>query len=76
MIRLALRAASSGSTEDLPIAAVIVDGDGAILSSSRNCVVANGQFTAHAELLAMGSVPLEIFKREAQSMTLAVTLEP
>ena len=75
-MRLALEIASSGSPNDLPIAAVIVDGDGSVIGSSKNCVVANGQVTAHAELLTLESVGFAMLKKKGQHMTIVVTLEP
>ena len=76
LIRLALDVASSGSSNDLPIAAVVVDASGSIIASSRNAVIGMGEATAHAELLAIRSLNLGALKQDAKSMTIAVTLEP
>ena len=76
LIRLALEVASSGSSDDLPIAAILVDRSGSVIASSRNAVISSGELTAHAELLVIGSLDLGTFKRDAENMTLAVTLEP
>ena len=76
LIRLALNVASSGSSNDLPIAAMIIDSSGSIIASAKNGVVETGQATAHAELLAVGSVDLNTLKHDAEHMSLVVTLEP
>ena len=76
MIRLALEVASSGSGKDLPVGAIICDASGSILASSRNAVIEKRQTTAHAELQAIARVDLRALKRDAQHMTIAVTLEP
>ena len=76
LMRLAIDLASSQPNSDLPIAAVITDSSGAVLSQSRNCVVVRGDVTAHAEVLAIkGLLPLHS-KSDADQFTLAVTLEP
>ena len=76
LIRLAIEVASSGSPEDLPIAAILVDRFGSVIASSRNAIIQSGEATAHAELLVIGSLDLSTFKCDAETMTLVVTLEP
>ena len=76
LMGLALEVASDSSSSDLPIGAILIDGSGLIIGSSRNAVLEKGDATAHAELLAVGSVPLKTLKRDAELMTIAVTLEP
>ena len=76
LMRLALEVASSGSPNDLPIAALIADSDGSVIGSSKNCVVASGQVTAHAELVTLESVGLTWLKNKGEHMTIVVTLEP
>lgn len=76
LIRLALDEACSLDNDDLPIAAVVVDGRGLVLASSRNEVMSRRNPTAHAELLAIESVGLDRLRREGEQMTIAVTLEP
>jgi len=75
-MRSALEITSFKCSGDLPIAAVIFDSSGSILSSSKNAVIESGRATAHAELLAIGNLDLQILKREGKDMCLAVTLEP
>ena len=76
LMRLALEIATFGQSDDLPIAAVIVDRSGSIIGSSRNSVTNDGDVTAHAELLAVKSINLQTLKCEAEHMTLVATLEP
>ena len=76
LIRLALDVASAGSSKDLPIGAIVMDSSGSVIASSRNAVIAMGEATAHAELLAIRSLNLGALKRDANSLTIAVTLEP
>jgi len=76
MIRLAIEVASSKSFTDLPIAAVVIDSAGEIVGSSRNCVVARGQVTAHAELLAISGIDMATLKENGRELSMAVTLEP
>lgn len=75
-IRLAIDVAASCNSYDLPIATVILDSSGKVIASSTNGVVSSGDSTAHSELLALRQLNLASKKDEAQSLTLAVTLEP
>ena len=76
LMRLALDVASHGSSIDIPVGAIIIDASGSVITSSINAVIQKGDATAHAELLVIRSLDLGQLKRQAQSMTLAVTLEP
>jgi len=75
-MRLAIRLAGAQPNSDLPIAAVIIDSSGALLSQSRNYVVVGGDVTAHAEILAIKGLLPWHSKSDAAQFTLAVTLEP
>ena len=76
LMRLAIDLAGAQLNSDLPIAAVMADSSGAVLSQSRNYVVVRGDVTAHAEILAIkGLLPVHS-KSDAGRYTLAVTLEP
>ena len=75
-IQLALDVASLESTSDLPVAAIITNSSGSVIASSKNAVVQKGQHTAHAEMLAIAGLDLKILKRDADNMTISVTLEP
>ena len=76
LIQLALEVASLESVRDLPVAAIITNSSGSVIASSKNAVVQKGQHTAHAEMLAIAGLDLKILKRDADNMTISVTLEP
>ena len=76
LIQLALEVASLESSSDLPIAAIITNSSGSVIASSKNAVVQRAQHTAHAEMLAIGALGLKALKRDAERMTISVTLEP
>lgn len=76
LMKLALGVASSAETEDLPIAALIVDKAGVVVSSAVNGVETTGNITAHAEVLALAQIQLTTLKADAGEMTMVVTLEP
>ena len=76
LMRIALEIATCHSSDDIPIAAILIDGSGSIIGSSRNAVIERGEATAHAELLVIRSLDLGDFKHDAHKMTMAVTLEP
>lgn len=78
LVRAALEVASEVvSTRDVPVGAVVAASDGTLLARAHNAREANGDPTAHAEILAL---------REAarvygdgwrlEGCTLAVTVEP
>ena len=75
-MRIALDLAGAQPNSDLPIAAVITDSSGTVLSQSRNNVVVRGDVTAHAEILAIQGLDPLHSKSDASQYTLAVTLEP
>ena len=75
-VKLALEVVGRRTYPDLPIGAVIVDGLGNVISSSRNQVIDGGDATAHAELLAIRQLPQSLNRNSASLLTLAVTLEP
>ena len=76
MMRVALEVASSTSSPDLPIGAVIFDPSGAVIASKKNAVIGKGRTTAHAELLAIEEVGLRRLRDNAERMSIVVTLEP
>ena len=76
MMQLALEVASSGTSNDLPIGAVIFDPSGAVISAQKNAVNGKSRTNAHAELLAISDVDLRKFGSDAQRMSIVVTLEP
>ncbi len=75
------------ATDDVPIGAVVIGPDGALLGSGRNEREALGDPTAHAEMVAIREAAARLRTRRAQrgerddgwrleDCTLVVTLEP
>jgi tRNA(adenine34) deaminase len=85
---LALAEARSAlATDDVPIGAVVIGPDGAVLGSGRNEREALGDPTAHAEMVAIREAAARLRERRAQAgqrddgwrledCSLVVTLEP
>jgi tRNA(adenine34) deaminase len=67
-------AASAGA--DVPVGAVILDADGAIVARGRNRREADHDPTAHAEIVAIRAAAAAIGDWRLTGMTLVVTLEP
>jgi tRNA(adenine34) deaminase len=76
-MRAALAEASAAvSTGDVPVGAVILDPGGAVIARGRNRREADGDPTAHAEIVAIRSAAQAIGGWRLDGMTLVVTLEP
>lgn len=78
-MRLALAQAAGQPTEedaDVPVGAVILDPAGAVVAAGRNRRVADGDPTAHAEIVAMRQAAGALGRWRLDSCTLVVTLEP
>jgi tRNA(adenine34) deaminase len=78
-MRLALAQAAGRPTEedpDVPVGAVILDPAGAVVAAGRNRRVADGDPTAHAEIVAMRQAARTLGRWRLDSCTLVVTLEP
>jgi tRNA(adenine34) deaminase len=76
-MRLALRHAQHSFREkEVPIGAVIVDGDGIILATSGNEVEARNDVTAHAEISCIRKAALIKKNWRLSDCTLYSTLEP
>ena len=71
-LELARAAAQAG---EVPVGAVIVK-DGAIVGRGRNAPVAQGDPTAHAEVLALRDAAARLGNYRLDDCTLYVTLEP
>ncbi|MET1537748.1 nucleoside deaminase, partial [Burkholderia sola] len=71
-LELARAAAQSG---EVPVGAIIVK-DGAIVGRGRNAPVAQGDPTAHAEVLALRDAAARLGTYRLDDCTLYVTLEP
>ncbi|MEB2527560.1 tRNA-specific adenosine deaminase [Kocuria rosea] len=76
-MRLALAEARAAlRTQDVPIGAVVVGPDGTVVGRGRNRREANGDPTAHAEILALRDAARALGSWRLDGCTLVVTLEP
>ncbi|WP_092626564.1 tRNA adenosine(34) deaminase TadA [Jiangella sp. DSM 45060] len=76
-MRLALAEAElAPSTGDVPIGAVVVDADGAVLGRGHNRREADADPTAHAEVLALRTAAAAAGTWRLEGCTLVVTMEP
>ncbi len=79
-MRLALAAAAAAATDpagaDVPVGAVILDAGGAVVARARNRREADGDPTAHAEMLAIRAAADITGQWRLTGCTLVVTLEP
>lgn len=74
---LALEAAGLSGPDDVPVGAVVLDPDGAVLAQAGNRREALGDPTAHAEVLAIREAATRFGDGwRLGGCTLAVTLEP
>ena len=64
------------ATGDVPVGAIVVDSDGAIIGSGANEREANNDPTAHAEVVAIRSAAQSLKSSRLDGCTLVVTLEP
>lgn len=63
-------------TGDVPIGAVVVDAEGAVVGSGRNIREAAGDPTGHAEVVAIRAAAVARGSWRLDGCTLVVTLEP
>jgi tRNA(adenine34) deaminase len=76
-MKLALsEAEKAGQIGEVPIGAVLVSEDGAILASNHNRTIRLADPTAHAEILVMRGAALRINNYRLLNTTLVVTVEP
>jgi tRNA(adenine34) deaminase len=78
-MRLALAEATgarSGSAEDVPVGAVILDAAGAVVARGRNRREIDRDPTAHAEIVAIRQAARALGSWRLTGLTLVVTLEP
>ncbi|ATL83993.1 nucleoside deaminase [Streptomyces sp. SID8361] len=76
-MRLALEeAVRAPETGDVPVGAVVLGPDGAVLGRGRNEREAHGDPTAHAEVLALRAAARHLGGWRLTGCTLVVTLEP
>ena len=64
------------ATDDVPIGAVVVDGDGTVLGRGRNIREAAADPTGHAEIVALRAAATARGDWRLDGCTLVVTLEP
>jgi tRNA(adenine34) deaminase len=70
------QAVSATASGDVPVGAVLLGPDGAVLGSGRNAREATGDPTAHAEVLALRAAAAALGSWRLEGCTLVVTLEP
>jgi tRNA(adenine34) deaminase len=70
------QARGATASGDVPVGAVVVDPDGAVVGSGRNRREADGDPTAHAEVLALRAAARSAGSWRLDGHTLVVTLEP
>ena len=70
------QARGATASGDVPVGAVVVDPDGAVVGSGRNRREADGDPTAHAEVLALRAAARNAGSWRLDGHTLVVTLEP
>ncbi len=76
-MRIALAEADAAAAAgDVPVGAVVLDGTGAVLARGRNRREADGDPTAHAELVAIRAAARAVGGWRLAGLTLVVTLEP
>jgi tRNA(adenine34) deaminase len=76
-VRLALdQARTAPATGDVPVGAVVADASGRVLARAANAREADGDPTAHAEVLALRAAAAATGSWRLEGATLAVTLEP
>ena len=76
-MKLALaEAVAAAARDDVPVGAVLVDGEGRILASAGNRVEADHDPTAHAEMLVLRRGAAQMGSARLTECALYVTLEP
>jgi tRNA(adenine34) deaminase len=76
MTRAVELARQAGASGDVPVGAVVVTGDGAVVGEGRNRREADRDPTAHAEMLALRAAARTLGTWRLTGTTLYVTLEP
>jgi tRNA(adenine34) deaminase len=70
------QATAGAPTADVPVGAVVIDGNGTVLASGRNMREASADPTAHAEVVALREAGRTRGSWRLDDCTLVVTLEP
>ncbi|TXR96646.1 nucleoside deaminase [Streptomyces sp. col6] len=76
MRRALAEADRAAATGDVPVGAVVLGPDGALLATGHNEREATGDPTAHAEVLALRRAAAALGEWRLSGCTLVVTLEP
>jgi tRNA(adenine34) deaminase len=63
-------------TGDVPVGAVVLDASGTVIARGRNRREADGDPTAHAEIIAIRAAARSVGDWRLDGLTLVVTLEP
>ena len=63
-------------TGDVPVGAVVLDASGTVIARGRNRREADGDPTAHAEIVAIKEAARSVGQWRLDGLTLVVTLEP
>ena len=63
-------------TGDVPVGAVVLDASGTVIARGRNRREADGDPTAHAEIIAIRAAARSVGEWRLDGLTLVVTLEP
>ena len=76
-MRAALEEARAAlGTGDVPVGAVVLDASGTVIARGRNRREADGDPTAHAEIVAIRAAAQSVGDWRLDRLTLVVTLEP
>lgn len=76
-MRRALDVARRADAQDeIPVGAIVLGADGAVIGEGHNARVADGDPTAHAEVVALRAAGARIGSWNLEGCTIAVTLEP
>jgi tRNA(adenine34) deaminase len=69
-------ARAAPDTGDVPVGAVVLDAAGTVIARGRNRREADGDPTAHAEIVAIRAAARSVGEWRLDGLTLVVTLEP
>lgn len=76
MLAALAEARAALATGDVPIGAVVLDGDGLVVGAGRNVREADGDPTGHAEVVALRAAAQKRGEWRLDGCTLVVTIEP
>ncbi len=69
-------AREAAKLNEVPVGAVIIDGDGKILAAASNRTIKNNDPTAHAEILALRTAAIRAGNYRLTGATVYTTIEP